>query len=92
MRNSDPGHQAMVRFRVRLFASLRERAGADFLEIELPEGATAGRLLERLAALRPELAAGLRRVAVAAGRRILPPEAPLPPGEEVALLPPVSGG
>jgi molybdopterin converting factor subunit 1 len=82
----------MVRFEVRLFASLRERAGVDSLEIELPEGATAGQLLERLGVLRPELAGGLRRVAVAAGQRIVPRDAPLPPGEEVALLPPVSGG
>jgi molybdopterin converting factor small subunit len=48
----------MVRFEVRLFASLRERAGVDSLEIELPEGATAGQLLERLGVLRPELAGG----------------------------------
>ncbi len=82
----------MIRYEVRLFASLREQAGVETLDIELPEGATVAQLLERLSALRPDLAGGLRRVAVAAGQRIIPRDAPLPPGEEVALLPPVSGG
>ena len=82
----------MIRYQVFLFASLRERAGVDTLGIDLPEGATAADLLERLGALRPELAGGLRQVAVAVGHRIVPRDAPLPPGEEVALLPPVSGG
>jgi molybdopterin converting factor subunit 1 len=82
----------MNRYEVRLFASLREQAGTETLGIELPEGATAAELLERLSALRPDLAGGLRRVVVAAGGRIVPWDAPLPPGEEVALLPPVSGG
>lgn len=73
--------------RVRLFAQLRERAGARELELELPEGARVGDALERL----DHLAAGLPLV-LAVNRAYAAPEQPLSAGDELALIPPVSGG
>ncbi|MEA2390608.1 MAG: MoaE-MoaD fusion protein [Solirubrobacteraceae bacterium] len=73
--------------RVRLFAMLRERAGRAELELELPDGASVG---DALAAV-DHLAAGLPLV-MAVNREYADPAARLRPGDELALIPPVSGG
>ncbi|HVE69714.1 MAG TPA: molybdenum cofactor biosynthesis protein MoaE, partial [Solirubrobacteraceae bacterium] len=73
--------------RVRLFAMLRERAGADEIELELPEGARVADALARL----DDLAGGLSLV-MAVNREYAQPDAPLAAGDELALIPPVSGG
>ena len=73
--------------RVRLFAGLRERAGRGELELDLPDGARVSDALERLAYV-----AGDMRVVIAVNREYAAPEAPLSPGDELALIPPVSGG
>jgi len=73
--------------RVRLFAGLRERAGADQLELELPEGARAQDVLDQL----ESLTAGTRAV-VAVNREYADPSIVLSGGDELALIPPVSGG
>ncbi|HEX8051595.1 MAG TPA: molybdenum cofactor biosynthesis protein MoaE [Thermoleophilaceae bacterium] len=72
---------------VRLFAMLRERAGSSELTLELPDGARVG---DALAAL-GELADGLPLV-MAVNREYAREDAPLDPGDELALIPPVSGG
>jgi len=72
---------------VRLFAVLRQRAGADRLELELPEGA---RVADALAAV-DHLAGGLKLV-MAVNREYAAEDHPLAPGDELALIPPVSGG
>ena len=78
---------------VRLFAVLRERAGRDSIEVELEEGATVGQALERLSA-RPELGDLLERMPVrmAVNRDYADPDTRLSSGDELALVPPVSGG
>ena len=78
---------------VRLFAILRERAGTNSLEVELDEGATVADLLEELSA-RPELGDLLTRMPVrmAVNRDYAEPGTALAPGDELALVPPVSGG
>ncbi|MDP9344249.1 MAG: molybdenum cofactor biosynthesis protein MoaE [Actinomycetota bacterium] len=76
-----------MRVRVRLFAGLRERAGRGELELDLPDGA---RVSDALAAV-GDLAAGVPLV-MAVNREYAAPEHPLAPGDELALIPPVSGG
>ncbi len=78
---------------VRLFALLRERAGRDSIEVELDEGATVAEALDRLSA-RPELGDLLERIPVrmAVNRDYAEPDTRLAPGDELALVPPVSGG
>jgi molybdopterin synthase catalytic subunit len=76
-----------VLVRVRLFAMLRERAGSDTLDLELPEGSRAADVLERLG----DLAQGLPLV-LAVNREYATLDQTLSPGDELALIPPVSGG
>src|SRR5687767_15025214 len=72
---------------IRLFAMLRERAGARELQLDLPDGASVG---DAVAAL-GELAEGLPLV-MAVNREYAPESQVLDPGDELALIPPVSGG
>jgi MoaE-MoaD fusion protein len=72
---------------VRLFAMLRERAGARELVLDLPDGASVRDALDELG----ELADGLPLV-MAVNREYAREEEVLSPGDELALIPPVSGG
>jgi molybdopterin converting factor subunit 1 len=80
-----------VRISVRLFAGLRERAGADHIEVDLPDNARVADLLEAMAStpvgpLRPgQCVVALNREYATVDERICPEY-------EVALIPPVSGG
>jgi MoaE-MoaD fusion protein len=76
-----------VEVTVRLFAVLRERAGASQVTLELPDGA---RVSDALAEL-DGLADGLPLV-MAVNREYAAEDTPLDPGDELALIPPVSGG
>ncbi len=73
--------------RVRLFAGLRERAGAGVREVELPDGAAAGAVWDALG-----LGDEPPGLLYAVNRRYAERAAPLSDGDEVALIPPVSGG
>ena len=72
---------------VKLFAMLRQRAGSDRVEVELPEGATVEDLLAELSEL-----IGALPVRVAVNRAYETDDATLHAGDELALIPPVSGG
>ena len=72
---------------VRLFAMLRERAGARELTLDLPDGASVRDALDELG----DLAAGLPLV-MAVNREYAPEDQVLDAGDELALIPPVSGG
>ena len=72
---------------VRLFAQLRERAGASEVAIELPEGARVRDAIDQLGSLAAELP-----VVMAVNREYADADTALSPGDEVALIPPVSGG
>jgi MoaE-MoaD fusion protein len=76
-----------VEVTVRLFAMLRERAGARELVLDLPDGASVRDALDELG----ELADGLPLV-MAVNREYAREEEVLSPGDELALIPPVSGG
>jgi len=82
-----------VKVEVRLFAILREHAGSDSIPLELAEGATVADALERLGA-EPSLADLLRRLPVrlAVNRDYATAETPLRASDELALIPPISGG
>ena len=80
-----------MRLTVRLFAVLRERAGSDALELELPGGATVADLKRAATEACPQLG-DLAHVAGVVGTEYAPDDRPLAEGDEVALLPPVSGG
>lgn len=73
--------------RVRLFAGLRERAGAPELDLELPEGALVADALRQMQAL-----TGGIPVVMAVNHEYAEGDVELHSGDEVALIPPVSGG
>jgi len=70
---------------VRLFAGLRERAGSDRVQIELPDGA-------RVADLLAAMDVAPRSCVVAINREYADEASVVGPDDEVALVPPVSGG
>jgi len=76
---------------VHCYAALREAAGAR-VELELPAGSTAGELKRAVAEQLPDHAALVERSAVAVNRRLVGPTETVGPEDEIALLPPVSGG
>ena len=76
-----------VKVSIRLFAGLRERAGTGELELELPEGA---RVADALAQVQ-HLAPGVTLV-LAVNREYADEEVVLSAGDELAVVPPVSGG
>jgi molybdopterin synthase catalytic subunit len=77
---------------VRLFASVAEAAGFREMSMELPAGATVDALLVDIVMRCPALRrhAGIARIAV--NREYAPRSHPLHDGDEVALIPPISGG
>lgn len=77
---------------VRLFARARELADAPEVRISLPTGATVAELRKRLATQHPALAGLVDRSAIAVDNELADDTVPIPPGAEIALLPPVSGG
>jgi MoaE-MoaD fusion protein len=76
-----------VNVTVRLFAALRERAGTDRLTLELPDGARVGDALARMQDLIRDVP-----VVMAVNREYADDTQSLGPGDELALIPPVSGG
>ncbi len=80
-----------MRVLVRLFASYREAAGVGRIELELPPGATVKDAIFKILKDHPLVAEG-RQVVIARNREYATPDEPLADGDEVALIPPVSGG
>ena len=78
--------------RVKLFATLKDRAGSPHVSIDLPDDASVSVLLDRLAAAHPKLASSLGTCLVAVNQEFAFGATPIRPGDEVALFPPVSGG
>jgi molybdopterin converting factor subunit 1 len=73
------------------FASLRERAGCPSMQWPIAEGLTAGALLEELRRDLPAMSAA-GRISVAVNEEYVGGDHLLADGDEIALIPPVSGG
>ena len=81
-----------MRLTVRFFASLRERAGRESLVLEnVPAGSDVAAAKSLLEARHPELGP-LQAVRGVLGTSYVPDATRLSEGDELALLPPVSGG
>jgi MoaE-MoaD fusion protein len=76
-----------VNVRIRLFAALRERAGSGAVEVELPDGATVADVWAAL-----DLGDEPPGILFAVNRAYAERDRALETGDEVALIPPVSGG
>ncbi len=81
-----------LRVRIRLFAIQRELAGTRELQANLPDPATIADAWEALVGLHPVLAPGRSSVRFARNGVYAAADEPLADGDEVAMIPPVSGG
>jgi molybdopterin converting factor subunit 1 len=81
-----------VRVTVRLFARLRDIAGADELTRDLAPGATIEMVWRQLTGEFPDLAPYERSISSALNADYARMDRVLRDGDEVAFLPPVSGG
>lgn len=81
-----------MRVRALLFASLRDIVGGRAVDVELGDPGTVADLSKWLGAHWPLLAARLEKVRVAVNDTFVDVDHPLREGDEVAYLPPVSGG
>jgi molybdopterin converting factor subunit 1 len=81
-----------MRVTVRLFARLREIAGADELSRDVPAGSTVGVVWRGLTSDFPELGRYERSISSAVNADYAQMHHVVREGDEVAFLPPVSGG
>ena len=81
-----------MRIDVRLFAVIRERAGVDRIDLDLPEHATVEQARIIIAEKYPSVSTLMARTASAVNRNYATLETELHDGDELALIPPVSGG
>lgn len=78
---------------IRLFATLKDRAGSDRIRVALPANpTTVAALLDAVGADYPALAPALGSALVAVNRSFAGSETPVSAADEVAIFPPVSGG
>lgn len=77
---------------IRLFASLKERAGKERVAVSLEQPATVAAMTEILADHFPGLAPLLPTALIAVNQEFAFPDTPVGPGDEIAIFPPVSGG
>ena len=78
--------------RLLLFASCRDAVGGKELDLEIEEGTSAGSLREELARRYPRLRPLKEKLLVAVNAEYVDDHTVLKQGDEVALIPPVSGG
>ena len=81
-----------MKFEVKLFAAAQQFAGAESVEIDLPEDAVVADLRRALEQRYPEGRALLRHAMFAIDMDFVNDDALLPSGAEIACIPPVSGG
>jgi molybdopterin converting factor subunit 1 len=81
-----------MRIAVKLFAAARELAGASEAAIDVPATATAGDVRRAMAERYPALGPLADRSLLAVNADYAADGTPVNVGDEVALIPPVSGG
>jgi len=81
-----------MRVTVQCFARLRELSGRDEWVCDVPAGSTVGDVWDRLVASSPAAGALAATISCAVNAEFASMRAPVRDGDEVAFLPPVSGG
>jgi MoaE-MoaD fusion protein len=81
-----------LRIRVRLFAMQREAAGMRELRVEVPRGSTVDDAWNAVVRVVPALAPGRASLRFAVNGEYADEDKPLADGDELACIPPVSGG
>jgi molybdopterin converting factor subunit 1 len=78
--------------RVKLFAVVRDRAGVSEMTLQLRASSTIANARDEIAKQLPQVEELLRKSAFALNREYAPVESELSDGDELAVIPPVSGG
>jgi len=81
-----------VKVSVKFFAALHDMTGRRELNLEVRDGLTVGELQRNLCARFPRLADYSGSLMYSVNAEYVPPDYPLGDGDEVAFIPPVSGG
>lgn len=81
-----------MQIRVRLFAILRDRAGMGEMTIQMAQGASVSSAITSIGEQTPAIRDLLSRAAFAVNREYVKADHVLKDGDELALIPPVSGG
>jgi len=81
-----------MQLRIRVFAMLREKLRRSEIDCAVPEGATVEQLLDRLADQYPAIRELRPALAVAVNEEYVDSSHVLAAADEIALIPPVSGG
>ena len=81
-----------MKIRVRFFAMCRELAGTDRAAFEFPDNADKHYLLNEITGSYRGLSGILSRVALAVNNKYISGDFELHDGDEISLIPPVSGG
>jgi sulfur-carrier protein len=82
----------MLKISVKLFAVYQETFGTPELQLEFPAATTVGEVLAWAIAKHPQLAAWQDITRFGINMQFVEPDTPLQDGDEVVLIPPVSGG
>jgi molybdopterin converting factor subunit 1 len=82
----------MHQFQIRLFAAAKQAAKADSAEVTLAPPYTVADLRDQLARQFPQIAALIAQSRIAVNASYAAPESVLTNSDEIALIPPVSGG
>lgn len=82
----------MNHVKILFFATIRDRAGTKSLELEIPVDLTIQGLKEKLGNDIPALKESMKSVLITINREYAFDEEVVPPGAEIGMFPPVSGG
>lgn len=81
-----------MKVHLKMFAILRDRSGMAEMDLELPSGATVSKAMEEVAQRFASIADLLPRAGAAVNLAYVARTTTLQDGDELALIPPVSGG
>jgi len=81
-----------MKVHVQFFSRLRDLVGVQEMELEVPESAKVGDLLEVLYSRTPALRDWDRSILVAAGVEFVGRDYVVQPGDQISVMPPVQGG
>ena len=84
--------QSTITVTVKLFAAYQEAYGASELILEFPHGTSVSAVCDRLITEHPELTQWRNLTRFGINLIFVEPDSPLQDGDEVVLIPPVSGG
>jgi molybdopterin converting factor subunit 1 len=81
-----------MKVRTKFFAAIKDIVGIPEADLELPEGITAGDLFRQYCGRHAALSRYANNTMISVNLEFVPPETRLHEGDEVAFIPPVSGG